>query len=194
MKTNLEEYFRSHREEMDDQIPPDKIWNSIEREMFPVPVISIRKKRKKLILQFSAAACLLIVFVTGWMLLSRQDKPTQNLASSDNNAIIEDIDPTYAAQVSQFTKTIEVKQLELKKIQAEQPRLYQEFSNDIERLDSSYNTLKTQLPKNPNREQLLEAMIRNLQLQTELLNQQLQIIQKIKNTKTSKNENSFKTI
>jgi hypothetical protein len=54
--------------------------------------------------------------------------------------------------------------------------------------------LKTQLPKNPNREQLLEAMIRNLQLQTELLSQQLQIIQKIKNTKTSKNENSFKTI
>ena len=89
---------------------------------------------------------------------------------------------------------IQVKQSELKKIQADQPRLYQEFSKDIERLDSSYNTLKFQLPKNPNREQLLEAMILNLQLQTELLNQQLQIIQKIKNAKTTKNEDSFKTM
>ena len=194
MKTNIEDFIRSHREEMDHQSPPDKVWNTIEREMFPAPVISIQSKRRKLIIQFSAAACVLIVFVTGWMLLSRQDKPNQNLAATGNNAIIEDIDPTYAAQVSQFTKTIEVKQLELKKIQAEQPQLDQEFSKDIERLDSSYNTLKTQLPKNPNREQLLEAMIRNLQLQTELLSQQLQIIQKIKNTKTSKNENSFKTI
>jgi hypothetical protein len=89
---------------------------------------------------------------------------------------------------------IEVKQSELKKIQSDQPRLYQEFSSDIERLDSSYNILKTQLPKNPNREQLLEAMIKNLQLQTELLNQQLLIIQKIKNAKTTNNENSFKTM
>jgi hypothetical protein len=194
MKTNIEDFIRSHREEMDHQSPPDKVWNSIEREMFPATVISMQSKRRKLVIQFSAAACVLIVIVTGWMLLNRPDKPNQNLAATGNNAIIEDIDPNYAAQVSQFTKTIEVKQLELKKIQAEQPQLYQEFSKDIERLDSSYNTLKTQLPKNPNREQLLEAMIRNLQLQTELLSQQLQIIQKIKNTKTSKNENSFKTI
>jgi len=39
------------------------------------------------------------------------------------------------------------------------------------------------LPSNPNREQLLEAMIQNLKLQTELLNQQLLIIQKIKQAK-----------
>ena len=192
MKTNIEEFIRSHREEMDHQSPPDKVWNSIEREMFP-PVISMHSKRRKLIMQFSAAASLLIILVTAWILLNRQDKPTDNLSAAGNNTIIEEIDPNYAAQVNQFTKTIEVKQMELKKIQAEQPQLYQEFSKDIERLDSSYNTLKTQLPKNPNREQLLEAMIRNLQLQTELLSQQLQIIQKIKETKTSKNENSFKT-
>ena len=193
MKTNIEDFIRSHREEMDHQLPPDKVWNSIEREMFQPAVVSIRSKRRKLIMYFSAAACLLIVFVTGWM-LTREKVSNDVVAASSTNKIIEEIDPSYAAQVNQFTKTIEVKQLELKKIQAEQPRLYQEFSKDIERLDSSYNNLKTQLPKNPNREQLLEAMIRNLQLQTELLSQQLQIIQKIKNTKTSKNENSFKTI
>ncbi|HSB92899.1 MAG TPA: hypothetical protein VLC28_07270 [Flavitalea sp.] len=193
MKTNIEDFIRSHREEMDHEIPPEKIWSSIENQMFPATVISIRSKRKKLILQFSAAASLLIIFVTAWMLITRHEQPKVVVASGGNK-IIEEIDPNYAAQVKEFTKTIEVKQLELKKIQAEQPGLYREFSQDIERLDSSYNTLKTQLPKNPNREQLLEAMIRNLQLQTELLSQQLQIIQKIRNTKTGKNENSFKTI
>ena len=194
MKTNIEEFIRKHRDEMDDRAPSDRIWNSIEKQMLPAPVVSMRDKRRKLFIQLSAAACLLIVFVTGWMLLGRQNRQDTPLAASSNNQIIEEIDPNYAAQVSQFTKMIESKQSELKKIQAEQPRLYQEFSNDIERLDSSYNTLRTQLPKNPNREQLLEAMIRNLQLQTELLTQQLQIIQKIKESKTTKNENSFKTM
>ena len=61
MKTNIEDFIRSHREEMDQQSPPDKVWNSIEREMFPATVISMQSKRRKLILQFSAAACVLIV-------------------------------------------------------------------------------------------------------------------------------------
>jgi hypothetical protein len=40
--------------------------------------------------------------------------------------------------------------------------------------------LKLKLPANPNRELLLEAMLQNLQLQSELLNRQLLIIKEIK--------------
>jgi hypothetical protein len=46
--------------------------------------------------------------------------------------------------------------------------------------------LKDQLPKNPNQEELLKAMIQNLQWQIDLLNQQLNIIQKIKEAKNGK--------
>jgi len=41
------------------------------------------------------------------------------------------------------------------------------------------------LPVNPNKEELLQAMIYNLQLQIDLLNQQLNIIQKIKQAKSA---------
>jgi len=40
--------------------------------------------------------------------------------------------------------------------------------------------LKTKLPENPNREMLLEAMISNLQMQSDLLSRQLKIIKEIK--------------
>jgi len=40
--------------------------------------------------------------------------------------------------------------------------------------------LKTSLENNPNTEMLLEAMIRNLQIQSELLARQLSIIKEIK--------------
>jgi hypothetical protein len=46
--------------------------------------------------------------------------------------------------------------------------------------------LRSTLNANPNTEQLLQAMISNLQMQIELLNQQLTIIQKVKQPKTDK--------
>jgi hypothetical protein len=52
--------------------------------------------------------------------------------------------------------------------------------------------LKKELPVNPNREQLLEAMIENLRLQTEILNQQLSIINEIKASKNNNHERTSK--
>lgn len=94
--------------------------------------------------------------------------------------MLNEINPAYAKEVYHFTQLIELKQSELKQIEKDNPVLYKQFLGDINKLDSSYNSLKQQLPANPNREQLLEAMISNLQLQMDLLNQQLQIIQQIR--------------
>jgi hypothetical protein len=46
--------------------------------------------------------------------------------------------------------------------------------------------LRGTLNASPNTEQLLQAMISNLQLQIDLLNQQLTVIKKIKEPKTQK--------
>jgi hypothetical protein len=56
-------------------------------------------------------------------------------------------------------------------------------------LDTTYITLKKQLSIAPNKELLIEAMIQNLQLQLQVLNQQLNIINQIKK---SKNDNHDK--
>jgi hypothetical protein len=195
MKDDLEGYIRAHRRALDDQNPPEKIWGLIEGQLTPqTKKTSFHVNMSLRIFRFSVAASVLVIFIAGWLLIGRRGNDQSHPLVSGSNRIIEEIDPGYAKQVSQFTSMIEKKQSEIKQIQGEEPVLYQEFAKDIERLDSSYNTLKFQLPENPNREQLLQAMISNLQLQTELLNQQLEIIQKIKNVKTTKNENSFKTM
>jgi len=87
-----------------------------------------------------------------------------------------------------------LKQSELKQIEKDHPELYQRFVKDMNKLDSSYQALKTELPKNANRELLLEAMIQNLRLQTELLNQQLSIIKQLNQKNTKENESSSKSI
>jgi hypothetical protein len=93
-----------------------------------------------------------------------------------------------------YAKIVDLKHDELKKIKKDEPLLYKQFSGDVHKLDSVYQSLKKELPKNPNREQLLEAMIQNLQLQMELLNRQLHIIKQINNSKKSAYEQAYKSV
>jgi hypothetical protein len=93
-----------------------------------------------------------------------------------------------------YAKLIELKHEELKTLEKDEPLLYRQFSGDVQKLDSVYHLLKTQLPNNSNREQVIEAMISNLQLQIGLLNKQLDIIKKIKHTKKSAYEKAYKSV
>ena len=68
----------------------------------------------------------------------------------------------YDQEMYYYTKLIELKHNELKKVEKDEPLLYKEFSGDVKKLDSVYQILRNQLPNNPNRAQLIEAMIQNL--------------------------------
>ena len=92
-----------------------------------------------------------------------------------------------------YAKLVEIKQKELKTIEKDEPLLYKQFSMDVGKLDSVYHGLQQQLTKNPNREQILEAMLQNLQLQMGLLNHQLDIIKQINHSKKTAYEKAYKT-
>ena len=200
MKMNLEDFANENRKEFDSEYPSSEIWAKIEDRIQPV------KKKASLIhltwVKWSVAAATIVLIAALAMYLLT--KPVQKQAPTDlvkdNNGQLSDsllitqINPGYAQELFHFTKLIELKQEELKQLEKENPELYKEFISDINSLDSSYNQLKSELPANPNREQLLEAMIGNLQIQMNLLNQQLQIIQQIKQTKNSGNEKHAKNI
>jgi hypothetical protein len=99
----------------------------------------------------------------------------------------------YNEELYHYARLVELKQNEIKKIKKDEPLLYQQFAGDFNKLDSTFHILKKQLPANPNREQILEAMIQNLQYQETLLNQQLNIIKKINNTKKQEYEKAYRS-
>lgn len=102
---------------------------------------------------------------------------------------LSNIDPQLAKQQIHYTSLIELKRTELKRIEKEEPKLYQEFSGEIKKMDASFQKLKKDLPGSPNQEETVKAMIKNLQIQIDLLNQQLNIIQQINQLKKEqKNE------
>lgn len=141
-----------------------------------------------------AAAAAVIICVSGLLFFNRDQtpptamEPPLELPSKD---VTDLVDPDYTHQMDQFAILIEHKQNELKQTQATQPELYRQFLQDNNRLDSSYNYLKSELSENPNKEILLDALIQNLQLRLDLLNQQLQIIKQSKNKKTDNESKSI---
>jgi hypothetical protein len=195
MSSGLEKFMRDHRDEFDGNEPDPQLWKKVQQQL---NTDTVDKKIYRLaIMRWTAVAAVTVLVTLGVFYFS--GRPTENgLAGNgsrlETNDIMDAINPAYAKEVYHFTQLIELKQTELKKIEKEQPDLYKEFIGDITTLDSSYNALKKELPQNPNREQLLEAMIENLRLQTDLLNHQLLIIKKIKQTKTSNDENNSKSI
>ena len=114
-----------------------------------------------------------------------------NLAS--NSGKDADLNESQNEEMYHYAKLVEIKQKELKTIEKDEPLLYEQFSMDVNKFDSAYHGLQNQLPKNPNREQILEAMLQNLQLQMGLLNHQLDIIKQINHSKKSAYEKAYKT-
>lgn len=200
MSTRFEQFMRDHRDEFDSDEPAPQIWKKLEQELVPAPQKG--KVFTMKIVRWSAAAAILVLAGYGVFHLfnPRQNAndprvvQQQPVKENQGDLLLKDIDPTYAKEVYHFTQLIELKQNELKQIEKDNPALYKQFLSDITKLDSSYKALKNELPTNANREQLLEAMIQNLRLQTELLNQQLQIIQQIKKSKSGNDESDSKSI
>ncbi len=194
MSRKLEKFISDNRNEFDDAIPSAKVWEKLEAGFE-------QKKPRKFILpvlqKWSIAAAVLITAgIAGFILLNSKNAAvnTPPMAVIDSPADINKLAPDYAPEVNQFARLIALKQQELKAMAPEQPALYRKFSGDINQLDSSYKSLKSQLSINPNKEMLLEAMIQNLQLQLNVLNQQLNIINQIKQSKKENHEKIDQTI
>ena len=103
------------------------------------------------------------------------------------------IESDYREEMFHYAKLVELKHKELKHIEKDEPLLYKQFAGDVNKLDSVYHSLEKKLTTNPNREQLLEAMLQNLQLQMGLLNHQLKIIRQINHSKKTAYENAYKS-
>jgi hypothetical protein len=188
MSKRLEEFIKANREEFDDVVPNLDLWSRIEQQL---PTQEVEEPKKREAKTFSlgfvlrVAAMIIMVMGAGFVVyLRNQQKAGVDLAA---------INPEYAKQQVKYTSLIETKRTELKELTKGDPQLYREFSSELAKMDSSYTRLKRDLANSPNQERVLRAMIRNLQIQTEVLNQQLQVIEQFKQIKNEQ-ENETKNI
>ena len=190
MKDKLERFVRDNREDFDVFEPRADLWKDLEKGLghkerplwlgLSSPAWMGMNRSRRMVWQI-AASIALIVGLGGFWYFNQQYGMTEQPDMMAFN-------PTYARTVQQYTRLIEDKRGELKTVTESNPALYQQFASDLDRLEKTYQSLKLELPKTPNQEMMIQAMLQNLKTQIDLLNQQLMIIQRIKqqNNETNK--------
>ena len=177
MSKRLEDFMKNNQEEFDDLEPSADLWSKIEMhlpEQFNAPV---KREAKTFSLGFvlRVAATVIVVMGIGFAVyLKSEKKQGVDFAA---------INPEYAQQQVRYTSLIETKRSALKSIAQTDPQLYKEFSSQIAEMDSTYKQLNSDLATSPNQERVLHAMIHNLQIQSEVLNQQLKVIEQLNQMK-----------
>jgi len=152
----LEEYIARHKAEFEEEVPREA-WTKI-RSQLPQ-----RKSPRNA--WFRYAAALLVFLGAGYLI---------GLKTGGGGAEQE----SYDAALVTYTHKVDQKKARLETLVSNQPELEKTFNQDLSDLQADFEYLKSQLPNNPNRETLINAMIKNLEWQIELLNQQTRIAEK----------------
>ena len=170
MSKKLEEYVKGHRREFDLDSPSEDLWGRIANKLDEQQV------KQPLRLQRWIGIAASLIAIMGISFLYTYHSRSQEVS-------IADVNPSFAKKEIRFASLIEEKKDSLQVFAKENPALYKKFSADLGKLDADYDQLKQELQNSPNPRLIVRAMVRNLELQLEVINQQLTIIYQVKEFK-----------
>ncbi len=183
MSEKLENFIKSKKADFDKHEVPSRLWEKLDKQLD-----EHCKAQEKIVFRikfynFSRIAAVFIVVLAFGFLWGKYQK--------EESTKLENINPVYAAKEVQFSSLIANKRTELKDLKKIDPQLYQTFKNEQIKLEEEYKSLQKELITSPNQDRIVKAMIRNLQSQIDLLNQQLSITKEVKQFKASENETAI---
>jgi len=166
MNNRLEPFVKENRKAFDIMEPSADLWAKIEQGL------DHKKKKKpvKLYLWMSAAAAVVVVFGLVWLYVGKLQNKDLEIA---------DVSTSYAKKEVHFTGLITEKRDSLAIFASANPELYKKFTADLRKLDEDYEKLKAELPTSPNQTFVVKAMVKNREIQLQLLKQQLLIINQV---------------
>ncbi|WP_316750184.1 hypothetical protein [Pedobacter gandavensis] len=165
-KRSIEEYIKENKKEFDFKTPSDQLWARIDAGLDKEKV----KKKSGMPFWFGIAASLMLIMTVTFIYTYR---------NRDQELQIADISPVYGKKEMKFASLIEEKKDSLQVFAKKNPVLYAKFSADLNQLDGDYEKMKKDLQNSPNQEVVVRAMVKNLELQLQVINQQLSIIHQV---------------
>jgi len=164
---DLEQFIINNRKELNDAIPPDSIWHQIETTLDRDFLVHKRKSTLRYRTFFSIAALFILICTATVIIYQAQQRSSLDY---------QQINPVLAQKQMTYSTLVNQKRDVLSSLAVQDPKLYQEFTLVIDTMQRNYKQLKMELSQSPNKERTLEAMINNLHMQLQILNQQLEIL------------------
>lgn len=176
----LKGFVNQNRESFDDKGPSDRVWQKIEVDLANSNPMNIEKRHPYLAIWKVAAV--FFFFATSVLLVMKWQEPATMVV--DNGQQVDEFEMAEAY----YMKVIGQKQAELSMSLTISPELANKFDRDLEVLDSLYQQLKRDIQAKGDASKVQDAMVQNLRLRIEILNYQLDILEKVKTTKDNENE------
>ncbi|MDL5045726.1 hypothetical protein QQ054_06710 [Oscillatoria amoena NRMC-F 0135] len=159
MKNNIEDFIKTNRMAFDDQEPPAQVWTRI-RASLNIKVSWINA------MPFWRAAAVLFMAITAFLVTQRF---VDNRSHAGVISEFQDVETFYLNQIA--TK------IELIEDNSDAEGAFNGFTHDFQHLDAMYQVLKEELKNRPTK-QVKDALVLNLLIRIDLLNQQLHKLEK----------------
>ncbi|NOT73711.1 MAG: hypothetical protein HOP08_02200 [Cyclobacteriaceae bacterium] len=166
MKDRLEKFVENHRQEFDEKQPSEKVWRNISSNLF-----GVKDSFWNSAPLWRAAAIVLMGF-SAYLLFSKSDVMPVNATSANQD--FKDIESFYSAQILEKATLISMEDLHADN----------SFTQDIQKLEAMYTVLAEEMKKHPS-EKVKEALVLNMLVRIDLLNQQIQKLEDSKRPKPS---------
>lgn len=172
---NWEEWLKAQQEDLEALEPRANQWQQIAN------ALDQQKKPTNSFVWVWKVAAMLLLVLSAALLVERNYR--MNPAEEEVN--LASINPKLQEVETYYTQLISERQLEMNSLSEQAPELEKTFASDLQTLDLVYQQLKETLINNNNDPKIQDAMILNLQLRISILNQQVQILQQVKQVKNN---------
>jgi hypothetical protein len=163
MKDSLKDFVDKNREAFDNRVPSEKVWAGIQSGL---PKTSIWNN-----VTVWRAAAIIMFGISGWLFLA--DRPTENRNQKETAQLqgeFSNLEKFYIDQIAEKVEWIS---------DTRDTFADDQFTNDFAKLDAMYQVLREQMKTNPT-EQVKDALVLNMLVRIDLLNQQIHKLEESK--------------
>jgi hypothetical protein len=166
MSNKLEGFVKDNKKAFEEKGPSNQLWERISAELD-------RKEQKKSIkiYQWMSIAAILVISLGAYL--------TYSFQQVNRTIDVADVSKSFGKKEVHLASLIEEKKDSLQVYAKDNPELYNKFMSDVSKLNNDYEDLKKQLQTSPNSQVVVRAMMKNLDIQLQVLNQQLMIINQV---------------
>jgi hypothetical protein len=200
MENEFEKYLQQHRDHFENGSPSPQVWAKLKNGLEDHHRRRARVVRMRRI-SWGIAACILLGIGVTLVIFKNKDEVshnaiTRNAAHRDSMVDAQKIaaqkmeqdsaeriagvtDDKTRQSLYRYTKLIESRQKQMAVLQQVNPDLYASSQKVLTDLNQVYNRLQKQLPGSPDQQKVLKALIQNLKMQEQILNNQLQLLEEL---------------
>lgn len=168
MKDSLKEFIDKNRAAFDDKMPSERIWNKIAGQLPQMKVISLWNS-----VMLWRVAAVLFMGLSLVLFLSNAELPKEKMMAQQLQGEFKDVESFYTSEIAKKVALIDHFG---GSFEGEQ------FTQDFEKLEAMYQVLRDQLKISPS-EKVRDALILNILVRIDLLNQQIKKLEDLKKDK-----------